>query len=225
MASPVGFTTSRPKGASHSVERVQFGGKSKKLALSKGLTANRATLIGDSIIQRMLDMWYTSVQGIPGAYLRDMVQMCRDGIYDIRSFTAVVVLCGTNDYSSNITHKELLDRFTAIIQHIRLVNPTARIGICGILPRPCDAKHPSTNHRIKDRLTFNTALLLHCRAAGVTYIKTDKAFKGKGPDSFIYHTDFLHLSKDGLEILKSWLQGVIGCLIGSAPQHTPQNWP
>jgi lysophospholipase L1-like esterase len=136
------------------------------------------------------------------------------------SFQAVVVLAGTNDFSCDHSLPYLLSLFTAMITHIRAVNPTAQIGICGILPRPCDARHPSTHHRIKERIQFNTALLLHCQASGVAYFKTDKAFKGKGSDSYLFHTDYLHLSDNGLYFLKKWLEGRIACLIGDPQQAT-----
>jgi hypothetical protein len=201
---------------------VRFGNKDKKLATSKGFTENRVTIIGDSIISHIKEMLYTSVQGYPGAYLRDLVTMCRQGIYDVTSFRAVVVSAGTNDFSSDYTQNEILAMFTAITQYIRAVNPQAQIAICGILPRPCDARNHRTFHKLKARIQLNTALLLHCQALGVAYFKTDKALKGKGSDAFLYHTDFLHLSDHGVIFLTKWLEGRIACLIGAAPQVADQ---
>ena len=131
---------------------------------------------------------------------------------------AVVVMAGTNDFSSNYTQQQILAMFTAIIGYIRAVNPHAQIAICGILPRPCDARDPRTYHKLQARLQLNTALLLHCQHSGVAYFKTDKALKGKGPNTYLYHTDFLHLSDNGMFFLVKWLEGRIACLIGAAPQ-------
>jgi lysophospholipase L1-like esterase len=163
---------------------------------------------------------YVSVQGIPGAYLRDMVAMCRQGLYDVSSFTAVIIMSGTNDFSCGYTQQQMFSMYTAAVQHIRAINPSAQIAIGGILPRPCDATDPKTFHRIKLRIQFNTALLLHCQVLGVAYFKTEKALKGKGSDSYLFHTDLLHLSDHGIVFLQKWLEGRIACLIGAAPQNT-----
>jgi hypothetical protein len=218
MASSIGHTTSRPLGPHHSVDWVRFGKKEKKLASSRGFTANRVTIIGDSIVHRIAQMLYTSVQGYPGAYLRDLVGMCHQGIYDVTRFEAVVVMAGTNDFSSNYSQTQILAMVTAIINYIRAVNPSAQIAICGILPRPCDARHPRTFPKIQARFQLNTALNLHCQATGVAFFKTDKALKGKGPDNYLYHTDLLHLSDNGIHFLKKWLEGRIACLIGATSQ-------
>jgi hypothetical protein len=219
MASPVHYSTDRPQGPDHSVEWVRFGNRDKKLALSRGYSENRVTIIGDSLIQKLEKFLYCSVQGIPGAYLKDMVAMCTQGLYDVSSFRAVVIMTGTNDFSRDCTQNQMLAMYTAVILHIRSINPSAQIAIGGILPRPCDATDPKTFHRIQSRITFNTALLLHCKASGVAYFKTEKALKGKGSDSYLYYTDLLHLSDDGLFFLQKWLEGRIACLIGAPPQN------
>jgi hypothetical protein len=218
MASPVGYTTDRPTGLSHSVEKFRHGNRDRKLASSKGFSSNRVTIIGDSIIQRMEELLYVSVQGVPGAYLSDMISMCQQGRYDIDNFEGVIVMSGTNDFSRDCTQQHMLDLYTAVVHYIRAVNPTTRIAICGILPRPCDAWDPRTSHRLKNRILLNTALLLHCQSLGVAYFKSDKALKGKGSDSYLFHTDYLHLSDHGLHFLKIWLEGRVACLVGSPPQ-------
>jgi hypothetical protein len=202
------------------VEWFRFGNKSKKLALSKGYSENRVTIIGDSLIQRMKELLYVSVQGIPGAYLRDLPSMCQQGTYDIENFRGTVIMSGTNDFSLDCSKQHMLDLYTAAVLHIRSINPSTQIAICGILPRPCDARDPRTHHRLKSRIQLNTALLLHCQSLGIAYFKTDKALKGMGSDEYLYHTDFLHLSDPGLNCLKSWLEGRIACLIGAPPQQT-----
>ena len=166
----------------------------------------------------MQKLLYTSIQGIPRAYLRDMVEMCKQELYDVRSFKAMVVLAGTNDFSCDYSLQHMLSLFTAIITYIRSVNPHAQIGICGILPRPCDAGDPRTYHRIKNRIVLNTAILHLCHTSGVSFFKTDKALKGKGTDSYLFHTDLPHLSEDGLFFLKKWMEGRIACLVGDPPQ-------
>ena len=146
-----------------------------------------------------------------------MVEMCTSGIYDIKSFSAVVVCGGTNDYSDS-TQEQIFACFISLIEYIRSVNPTCLIAVCGILPRPCDWRTPA---KLKGRMKLNTELLLLCRSANVDYFKTDAALKGKGPYSLLFHTDYLHLSDTGVFHLKKWLEGRIGRLLGDPNQVRP----
>ena len=221
MASPVSFTTDRPVGPKHSVDRIQFDGRNKRLAKSKGFSENRVSILGDSIIQRMQDLLICSVQAIPGTYLRDMVRMCIQGIYDVASFRALVICAGTNDFSDS-NQDQIFASFRVLIAYIRSKNPTCLIAVCGILPRPCDWRSPAMG---KARMKLNTQLLLLCRHENVDYFKTDAALKGKGPYSLLYHTDYLHLSDVGVNVLKSWMEGRIARMLGDPHQVPPQPQP
>jgi hypothetical protein len=221
MASSIAFSTDRPSGPKSSTEWIKVHGRDKKLIHNKGFSRNTVTLLGDSIIQRMKDMLVASVQAIPGSYLRDMVEMCTNGIYDVKSFSAVVVCGGTNDFS-NSSEDQIFSSFTALVAYIRVENPTCLIAICGILPRPCDWRSPEKQ---KARMRLNTHLLLLCRSLNVDYFKTDAALKGKGPYSLLYHTDYLHLSDTGVHYLMKWMEGRIGRLLGDPHQVPPHDPP
>jgi hypothetical protein len=217
MASPVGFTKERPSGLKRSVDYFYVGNKKKRLVGAKGFTRNEVTMIGDSIIQFLTDLLYTSIQSIPGTYARHLVNMCISGRLDISNFKCVVIFCGTNDLTDS-SNAQIMASMSRIIAYIRQQNHDARIAICGVLPRPCDGMNPRYHHLIQQRIDLNEALKYHCMSLNVQYFKVDKAIKGKGSDALLYHTDFLHLSDVGLGYLKLWLDGRIGCLLGSPPQ-------
>jgi type III secretion system FlhB-like substrate exporter len=217
MAAQVEYTTDRPSGKERSVDHIQVKGKNKRLVGAQGYRENTVTIIGDSIIQFMRQMTYVSVQAIPGSYARDLISICEKGDITLSSFRAVIVSCGTNDLCDS-TPEEIVASFAEIIRYIRQKNPTCRLAICGILPRPCDNKHPL---KLKARVDTNEYLMQYCKRRNVAYFKLELALKGKGPEDKLYYTDKLHLSDTGVKWLKSWLEGRIGSLLGMPPQWTP----
>jgi hypothetical protein len=214
MASQTGYTSNRPVGLKRSVDRFSFEGKIKCLATAKGFAENRVTIIGDSHIQFLQDLLYVSIQSVPGAYARDLVNLCNIGRLDILDFKAVVIFAGSNDVTDS-TPSLIVASITNIVNHIRLHNPTALIAVCTVLRRPCDALNPLHFHRIPLRDAVNTAIRARCSTLNVHVFKVDKAIKGKGPDNIIFHTDLLHLSDIGIGHLKKWLEGRIGSLLGN----------
>jgi lysophospholipase L1-like esterase len=204
------------------VEHTDVAGRSKRLVKAKGFTQNRCTLIGDSIIQFILKCKYTSVQSIPGLYAKDLVAAMRRDTIKIRDFHAIVILIGTNDLTRS-TFREIVVFFEEIVDYIRSVNPLARLAICGILPRPCDAK---SSTMLRKRSSTNNAISHLCRRVNVCYIKTELCLKDEGPDSLLFRSDKIHLEDKGVKLLKKYLEGRIGSLLGLPPQWVPfpLNW-
>jgi hypothetical protein len=199
------------------IDRVIVKGKEKRRIRAKGYNGNRATLIGDSIIQFISDMACTSIQSVPGSYARDLIWMCQHDIMDINLFEAIVVHTSTNDLGSTPT-ADIVDLFRCIVGYVRECNPTCRLAISGVLPRPVDDKSPT---QMKKRVTLNKEIAAMCRALNVYYIKSERAIKGKGPMSKIYMEDGIHLANFGVGLLKSYIGGEIGSLIGLPPQWDP----
>jgi hypothetical protein len=55
----------------------------------------------------------------------------------------------------------------------------------------------------------------------VVYLKSELAFKDKGPVEKIYYKDKIHLSDYGVSLFCTWLHGRIGSLMGLPPQWDP----
>jgi hypothetical protein len=198
------------------IDRVTVDGKTKRRIRAKGYSSNRTTIIGDSIIQMLSDMQNTSIQSIPGAYVRKMVAMCEAGIYVIEGFEVVVVHAGTNDQCKS-SILEVLVSLRRVVQYIRAQNPSCRIAICGLLPRPVDAQ---SKVKIDKLDNLNQAIEDDCVLINVFFIKTERALKGKSTSN-IYLGDGIHLTLEGAWYLQNYLEGVIGAVMGIPPQWDP----
>ena len=223
MASPINYTTSRPCGSKRHVETFDFGGKRKKLVGAKGFTSNRCTLIADSICQNMWDMLYTSLQAIPGAYARYVVDMCKQGSFNVQEFSIIVIALATNDLCDS-SPAEIGNEFAKIIAYIREQNPTCRIAISGILPRLCD-QYSTTRSRA--RINTNKSIAAQCKRLGVEYFKSEvcitEAISQDCPIEALYRRqDGIHLSDEvGVGVYKKYLEGKIASLLGLPPQWDP----
>jgi hypothetical protein len=67
MPSPVHYNPRRELGLQWSIDTVYVGGKKKRRIRAKGYCSNRTTIIGDSMIQMLSDMLFTTIQSVPGA--------------------------------------------------------------------------------------------------------------------------------------------------------------
>jgi hypothetical protein len=214
MASPVEYSPNLVLGMQWQTDTVIVGGKVKRRIRAKGHLSNKVTIIGDSIIQMFSDLLITSIQSVPGAYARNIVEMCESGVYVIEGFSAVLVLAGTNDQCKSAI-LEILVSFRRIVHHIRIINPLTRIAICGVLPRPVDFGSPSKMEKLE---TLNDAIQADCKQMNVCYVKTEKGIKDKGTISEIYRNDGIHLTDKGVGFLANYLEGVIGSLLGDPSQ-------
>ena len=218
MSSPVHFNPRRELGLQWSIDYVIVGGKRKRRIRAKGYSSNRTTIIGDSMIQMLSDMLFSSIQSVPGAYARDLADMCEDETFTVSGFSVVAIMAGTNDVSSKRDILEILVSFRRLIQQIRSKNPTCKIAICEVLRRPCDTKSETKKSKL-DR--FNSALKDDCELTNVYYIPTSKSLKDMGPDSLLFRHDGIHLTFDGVGCLKIYMEGLIGSIMGMPPQWDP----
>jgi hypothetical protein len=223
MASPINFTTERPCGSKRHVEPFNFEGKRKKLVSAKGFTANRCTLIADSICQNMRDMLYTSLQSVPGVYARHVIDLCERGSFIVEDFSIIVIALATNDLCDS-SPVEIGNVFANIITYIREKNPTCRIAISGILPRLCD-QYSTTRSRA--RINTNKSIASQCKRLGVEYYKSEvcitEAIMQECPIEALYRRqDGIHLSDEvGVGVYKKYLEGKIASLLGMPPQWDP----
>ena len=111
MTSPVNYNPRRELGLQWSIDYVYIGNKRKRRIRAKGYNSNSTTIIGDSMIQMLSDMIGTSIQSVPGAYARDITDMCVNGTFTLAGFRVVTVMAGTNDISSKKCIMEILVSF------------------------------------------------------------------------------------------------------------------
>lgn len=217
MPSPVFYNPNRELGLQWSIDYIFVGGRKKRRIRAKGYCSNKTTIIGDSMIQMISDMLFTTVQSVPGAYARDMVEMCLSGVYTVKGFSVVTVMAGTNDLSKSCP-LEILVTFRRLVSYIRSVNPTCKIAICGILPRPCDRFASTKQEKLAE---VNKAIKADCELINVYFIKTQKALKDKGTDEELYRDDGIHLTFYGVGCLKVYMEGLIGSIMSFRPQWDP----
>jgi hypothetical protein len=101
-----------------------------------------------------------------------------------------------------------------VVSYVYSVNPSANIGVSGILPRPKDWLKFNEG-MLKARVYSNVALKIYCKSVGVEYFKTESCLLHQYPEIPIYRQDGLHLTDEGAVYVKKYLGGKIGELLGS----------
>jgi hypothetical protein len=135
----------------------------------------------------------------------------------VSQFKAITFSLGTNDMSRS-TLPEMVSYFEDIINCTRSKKPLARIAITGILPRPCDEGSPKL---LKKRISVNNAISHLCRRQNVQFIKSEICLKDAGPVDVVFMPDKIHLADPAVTLLKRYLEGRFGSLLGLPPQWTP----
>jgi lysophospholipase L1-like esterase len=157
------------------------------------------------------------MQSIPGGYARDIINLCEQGTFSVTGFRAIVVAAGTNDLCDT-PPDQIVEIFRSIIEYIRAKNPECRLAISGILPRSCDRQ---LLPKLQARIDTNESLAALCKSLNVAYLKTELAIKDKGTRTEIYSPDGIHLTPKGIGLIKIWIEGRIGSLLGTPPQWNP----
>jgi hypothetical protein len=70
-------------------------------------------------------------------------------------------------------------------------------------------------------VSTNNAISALCRRLNVHYIKTELCLFNQGSDEYLFMPDKIHLTDPGVSILKMYLEGRFGSLLGLPPQWTP----
>ena len=213
---------------------MDVGGlKKKRLTTGDAFEENVASIIGDSICQGLLNCLSTSLQCVHGGYLDKFVHYCLQDTIHVSNFDQLLLFFGTNDMSSNPnadTPTKLVHALARAVIHIRSVNNTVRIGVCEIMPRPCDQIAAQSSDKLtkergllllKMRRLSNDAMSLWCNTNGIPFFKASSCLKGKDKSIALFRPDNLHLSKPGTDHLQNYLEGKVGVLRGLPLQPTP----
>jgi hypothetical protein len=197
----------------------QVLGKSKRVSRGEAFDENRATVISDSICQLIYNLLHTRVQSVHGGTMENLEAYCRGGVVDIAKFSAILVHFGTNDLTDRCPPDQCARRIVAsldrAISFIRGINPNARIGVSGILPRPRDQNN---SNMLEVRIVTNVQLRTYCLANNLEYFKSETMLKKRDPTINPFAHDNLHLSEAGAGYFKAYLEGKVGVLMGLPPQ-------
>ena len=209
---------------------VNVGSKKKRLTTGDAFTENVATLISDSICQNFQNCLSTSFQCMHGGHLAKFVEYSNRKLIYVCNFSQILLFFGTNDISSAPgpdTPSIVVASLARAVAHIRELNDTARIGMCQIMPRPCDqiaAQSPDKITKERGKLMLitrrktNDAMAQWCFVHNIPFFKASSCLKGKDKTIPLFCADNLHLSQVGTEHLQNYLEGKVGVLRGLPPQ-------
>jgi lysophospholipase L1-like esterase len=177
---------------------------------------NEALIIADSLLKYMKALRKTVVHALPGA---DIIRLRDDisrGTINVRSYKAVVICAGTNSLEK-YNPPELCDQMAALIDLVKLQNPSCKIIVSGILTRPRDEDNGITftvkgNPALSPKRNDSNILLNEMASAKqCTFLSTWKSLEIKGVTNIKnYANDGLHLSDEGLHRVKLNLLSNIG---------------
>lgn len=129
----------------------------------------------------------------------------------VKNHDLVIIHVGTNNVERNSVG-EICRQFGRLIQAIHHFNPTAKVAVSSILPRPKD--WDVYGQKVMD---INKALVRLQRNLDFTFLKTYRPFWNNYthmPRSNHFARDGLHLSALGVAMLKNSLEGAAKRLAG-----------
>jgi hypothetical protein len=103
----------------------------------KAYESSRATIIGDSLTKWVRGLKFTDTQATPGLTLEWALERLKRGIIEIKQYEIILLVFGTNNIQKG-THEDAGGIMEQIVSFIKRLNPSAKIGIVGILYRPID---------------------------------------------------------------------------------------
>ena len=148
------------------------------------------------------------------------------GNLHVSSFEAVVIAYGSNDLRGNIHFTEVADRVVQgldrAVKVIRQINPSAKIGVSGILPRDVD-EWWNNIPMIHARVYTNVVMRAYCDNHYISYFTSETTLKGRDPRIALFrYEDGIHLSIMGAYYYQLYLEGKVGELLGrNPPTHRP----
>ena len=185
----------------------------------------RATIISDSLCQKMANCLMARVQVIHGGTMSNVAAYIRYGNLVVSPFEAIIVAFGTNDLTDRVHFTVcaecIVSSLDRALTEIQRRNPNAKLGVSGILPRPIDAN----NVYMQDaRIYTNVSIRAFCDIHGISYYTSETGLNNRDPaegDLFRWQ-DMIHLSDLGAFHYQNYLEGKITELISASQRlHSP----
>jgi hypothetical protein len=201
------------------------GGKRKKVTDCPGFSRERATIISDSLCQKMENCLMARVQVIHGGTMSNVAAYIRYGNLVVSPFEAIIVAFGTNDLTDRVHFTICAERIVSSLDRalteIQRRNPNAKFGVSGIMPRPIDANNV---HMRDARIYANVSIRAFCDTIGISYYTSETCLNDRDPadgDLFRWQ-DLIHLSDLGAFHYQSYLEGKVTELISARQRlHSP----
>ncbi|XP_053399829.1 uncharacterized protein LOC123529329 isoform X1 [Mercenaria mercenaria] len=171
----------------------------------------RVVILGDSIVKFLPPIEGVTVQSFPGATvgkLSFLVSKKRVNLYD-KHF--IILHVGTNNISNQDSLASMSSDFSNLIAAIRTENPSIRIIVSSVLPRPVD--HEITESCIKEYNRFLEDIL--AADLDFKFIRSYRPFCFKGSVKrylFAKLDGGLHLNSEGANRLRHFFLRVISTL-------------
>jgi hypothetical protein len=209
---------------------VDVGGRDKRLTTAEAFTINRATILSDSMCKEILNCLSTRVQCIHGGHLSQFANYCDRRVLEFEQFGVILLFFGTNDIQTcpgPDTPVSFTRSLARAIRYIRARNLKSKIGVCEIMPRPCDQLAALSKDKVvqkrgklmlKVRSQTNKATEEWCGAHDIAFFHASSCLKGKDKTIPLFAPDNLHLSEKGAVHLQKYLEGKVGVLRGQRPQ-------
>jgi lysophospholipase L1-like esterase len=130
-----------------------------------------ATILADSICKWLRGIRHTDTQSLPGINLQKAILRVKDRTLDVSSYKIIIVHISTNDIHSS-SPLQITEKMEELTDLIREINPSAKIAISGMLPRPIDDPSPWVE---ANRRKTNISLRKSARKRGMYFVESWRA--------------------------------------------------
>ena len=211
----------KPKSAEH-VEDTQSGNESHEEFIivdeagseSDGSSDIDCLVISDSICKYLSLIEHTKVDLVRGLTLEGALKKVETETYklELAKYRLIVIHVGTNNIY-DLTIDEYLELYDKIIEKVFQANPSARIALSAVLPRPIDTRCKPISDK---RLIINFSLKLRARGdPNLFFLETDKKIMNKttlAPINVFFcmaKGDKIHLNRKGNSVLQSYMAVIL----------------
>lgn len=169
-----------------------------------------ATIISDSICKFIKETRYTDIQAFPGANVHTILWKVKLKVAQVLGYKIIILHVGTNDLESQAA-EIIVQKYTALLKHIRRVNTHAVLLLSTIIPRPKDDKQTEIKrHFINGELRnlskmYNNVEVLYTWMPFILHKETNDS---------LYARDGLHLNFGGTAALKKYFDGHVFRVMG-----------
>ena len=188
-------------------------------------------VLSDSLGRNIRYIYKTDTFFYPGCRIGTIEAKIASGEIQIRKYSYITLLVGTNDLSPasiwkfykreknagrsghnlpfhiNNPPPAIVCAYRKLLETIKFFNPNCKIIVCGLLPRPYD------NHRNKGHHTeVNKEIAKLCNDCNSIFVRTNTSFLKFGSPCEDLFSDGLHLSTKGNRLLNKIISNNINLL-------------
>jgi lysophospholipase L1-like esterase len=155
-------------------------------------------IIGDSILREIRYIRDCEVISLSGIKLEELLKYLKHQTNRTIDAKSILIHCGTNNIERDEPN-EIVRKIKNIIDEIHSKNPSVKILVSSILPRPIDDE--KNGHKVK---IVNGQLKRKCVEWGAYFLASHKLMLKLGKPQVKFYRDGLHLNKDGVKRLRQF---------------------